>query len=272
MQRYFVVGGDRLLPSMRDVLCLAQRAFSIFNFQFSLPPSYCFIINHQRYVHSTWTIMLTFLILGISFGLSASVNPGPSLTLAISRALRDGARSGMLVTLAPLCTDAPIIAVATLLIGSLPPSVFGWLGIVGGSYIIWLGIRGVRDAWGRQIDLAALSTSRSANDDGSLRSLFQAMIINFLNPNPYLFWGTAGAPNLVKAWQQYGVAGASLFIFGFYLMLVGIRAGFALVIGRNRNVLSPQLYQRILLISGVLLAFLGCLLVRDGIVMLWGNK
>jgi threonine/homoserine/homoserine lactone efflux protein len=216
--------------------------------------------------------MLTFLILGISFGLSASVNPGPSLTLAISRALRDGARSGMLVTLAPLCTDAPIIAVATLLIGSLPPSVFGWLGIVGGSYIIWLGIRGIRDAWGRQIDLAALSTSRGANDDGSLRSLFQAMIINFLNPNPYLFWGTAGAPNLVKAWQQYGVAGASLFIFGFYLMLVGIRAGFALVIGRNRNVLSPQLYQRILLISGVLLAFLGCLLVRDGIVILWGNK
>ena len=93
--------------------------------------------------------MLTFLILGISFGLSASVNPGPSLTLAISRALRDGARAGMLVTLAPLCTDAPIIAVATLLIGSLPHSVFGWLGIVGGGYIIWLGIRGVRDAWGR---------------------------------------------------------------------------------------------------------------------------
>jgi hypothetical protein len=107
----------------------------------------------------------------------------------------------MLVTLAPLCTDAPIIAAATLLIGSLPHSVFGWLGIVGGGYIIWLGIRGVRDAWGRQIDLAALSTSRGATDDGSLRSLFQAMIINFLNPSPYLFWGTAGAPNLVKAFE-----------------------------------------------------------------------
>lgn len=216
--------------------------------------------------------MLTFLILGISFGLSASVNPGPSLTLAISRALRDGAKSGMLVTLAPLCTDAPIIVVATLLVGNLPSSLLGWLGVVGGGYIVWLGVRGVRDAWSRQIDLAGLSSSRGASDDGSLRSLFQAMIINFLNPNPYLFWGTAGAPNLVKAWQQHGIAGAGLFILGFYLMLVGVRAGFALVIGRNRASLSPQLYQRILLMSGVLLAFLGCLLVRDGIVMLWGNQ
>ncbi|MFM7679102.1 MAG: LysE family transporter [Roseiflexaceae bacterium] len=84
--------------------------------------------------------MLTFLVLGISFGLSASVNPGPSLTLAIARALRDGARAGVIVTLAPLCTDAPIIAVAALLVGSLPQSAFGWLGVAGGAYIVWLGI------------------------------------------------------------------------------------------------------------------------------------
>lgn len=216
--------------------------------------------------------MLAFLLLGISFGLSASVNPGPSLTLAISRALRDGARSGIIVTLAPLCTDAPIIIAAALLVGSLPLSAFGWLGIVGGTYIVWLGIKGMREAMGRQIDLAALSMSRGSRDDGSLRSLFHAMIINFLNPNPYLFWGTAGGPNLIKAWNQYGVAGAGVFIFGFYLMLVGVRATLALVIGRNRGVLSPQLYQRILVGSGALLVLLGALLIKDGMVMLGGNK
>ena len=215
--------------------------------------------------------MLAFLLLGISFGLSASVNPGPSLTLAISRALRDGARAGMIVTLAPLCTDAPIIAAAALLVGSLPHSAFGWLGVVGGAYIVWLGIKGVRDALGRQIDLAALSVSRGSSDDGSLRSLFQAMIINFLNPNPYLFWGTAGGPNLVKAWNQYGVAGAGMFIFGFYVMLVGVRAALALIIGRNRGIFSPQLYQRILVGSGALLVILGVLLIKDGIIMLGGN-
>lgn len=212
--------------------------------------------------------MLTFLVLGISFGLSASVNPGPSLTLAIARALRDGARAGVIVTLAPLCTDAPIITVAALLVGSLPHSAFGWLGVVGGAYIVWLGIKGMRDAIGRQIDLEAMSVRRGSSDDGSLRSLFQAMIINFLNPNPYLFWGTAGGPNLVKAWNQYGIAGASAFIAGFYLMLVGVRATLALLIGRNRGIFSPQLYQRILIGSGALLVILGALLIKDGIVML----
>ncbi|MFN5928396.1 MAG: LysE family translocator [Roseiflexaceae bacterium] len=214
--------------------------------------------------------MLAGLLVGLSFGLSASVNPGPSLTLAISRALRDGARAGVIVTLAPLCTDAPIIALAALLVGSLPYSAFGWLGVVGGAYIVWLGIKGVRDALGRQIDLAALSVSRGSTDDGSLRSLFQAMIINFLNPNPYLFWGTAGGPNLVKAWNQYGVGGAAAFVVGFYLMLVGVRATLALVIGRNRGIFSPQLYQRILVGSGALLIILGVLLIKDGIVMLGG--
>ncbi len=213
--------------------------------------------------------MLAFLLLGISFGLSASVNPGPSLTLGISRALRDGARAGMVVALAPLLTDAPIIAVATALVGSLPPTIFGWLGILGGAYIVSLGVRGWRDAWGRQIDLAELSAKRSNTDDGSWRSLFQAMIVNFLNPNPYLFWGTAGAPNLVKAYSQHGIVGGVAFIGGFYLMLVGVRMTIAYVIGRNRGAFSPKRYQQILLGSAALLVILGGLLIRDGIVSIW---
>ena len=210
--------------------------------------------------------MVVFLLLGISFGLSASVNPGPSLTLGISRALRDGPKAGMLVALAPLLTDAPIIAAATLLVGSLPHSVFGWLGVLGGGYIVSLGIRGWREASARQIDIAALSASRAKADDGSLKSLFQAMIVNFLNPNPYLFWGTAGGPNLVKAYAQHGLLGGAAFIGGFYLMLVGIRMLFAYLIGRNRNAFSPALYQRILQGSALLLVGLGGILVKDGVL------
>lgn len=215
--------------------------------------------------------MLGFLLLGISFGLSASVNPGPSLTLGISRALRDGPRAGMLVALAPLLTDAPIIAAAALLVGSLPHSIFGWLGVIGGGYIVSLGVRGWREARARQIDLAALSASRGANDDGSLKSLFQAMIVNFLNPNPYLFWGTAGGPNLVKAYAGYGILGGAAFIGGFYLMLVGVRMLFTFIIGSNRHAFSPQLYQRILMGSGLLLAVLGGLLIKDGLLTIWAG-
>lgn len=216
--------------------------------------------------------MWGFLLLGLSFGLQASINPGPSLTLAISRSLRNGPRAGMLVTIAPLLTDAPIIAVATLLVGNLPRTLFGWLGIIGGAYIIWLGIRGVRDAWSRTIDLATLSTSRNATDDGSITSLFSAMLINFLNPNPYLFWGTAGGPNLVKAWTAHGLPGAALFVLGFYVMLVGVRATLAFVIGRNRSAFSPSLYQSLLIGSGVLLCILGGVLMYDGMYTVWGNK
>ena len=89
--------------------------------------------------------MLAFLLLGISFGLSASVNPGPSLTLGISRSLRDGVRAGILVALAPLLTDAPIIAVATLLVGSLPPTILGGSAFLEGAILsLWGSVVGAR--------------------------------------------------------------------------------------------------------------------------------
>jgi hypothetical protein len=53
--------------------------------------------------------MTHFLGIGIIFGLSAGLAPGPLLMLVISDTLRHGIKAGVKVALAPVITDLPII-------------------------------------------------------------------------------------------------------------------------------------------------------------------
>jgi threonine/homoserine/homoserine lactone efflux protein len=56
---------------------------------------------------------------GIVLGLAAGFSPGPLTVLVISETLRHGLRAGVKVSLAPVLTDLPIIALAVLLLARL---------------------------------------------------------------------------------------------------------------------------------------------------------
>lgn len=71
--------------------------------------------------------MWAYLGLGLSMGLSAGISPGPLLALVITASLRSGLKGGLLVALAPLITDAPIIILSVVLANRLPRQPFaGW--------------------------------------------------------------------------------------------------------------------------------------------------
>ncbi|NCD26558.1 MAG: hypothetical protein EOL86_13335, partial [Deltaproteobacteria bacterium] len=59
---------------------------------------------------------------GLVLGLSAGLSPGPLLTLMLSETLRHGVRAGLLVAVAPLISDLPIIILVTGLYWLLPDS------------------------------------------------------------------------------------------------------------------------------------------------------
>ncbi|MBN1659758.1 MAG: LysE family translocator [Anaerolineae bacterium] len=190
--------------------------------------------------------MLTYLALGLSMGLSAGISPGPLLALVITASLRSGLAGGLRVALAPVVTDLPIVTLAVLLAGVLSPEALRWVGTVGALVVVWLGIETLRAA--RHADLPQLAAERADPQ----REMWRGVVVNLLNPHPYLFWGTIGAPTLVKGWRE-SPWHAAAFVLAFYALLLGSKVVVAWVVSRQAGALSLAWYRRVLAVCGVLL-------------------
>jgi threonine/homoserine/homoserine lactone efflux protein len=193
------------------------------------------------------------LLLGLTLGLSAGLSPGPLMTLVITTALRDGFWHGLRVAAAPFVTDLPIILLSVFVLGLLPSWTLAVVGVVGGGYVVYLGWETIQSA--RQASELALYGASAPNASGR-GSLLRGAAVNALNPHPYLFWATVGGPTLLAAFNQSLLHGA-LFLFGFYVTLIGSKVAVAALVHSQSRRFSPVWYQRILVLLGLLLIGLG---------------
>ena len=138
--------------------------------------------------------METVLITGVVLGLSAGLSPGPILTLVIVQTLKHGISEGIKVSLAPFVTDTPIIIVSLFVLSrmsNLKP-VLGVITVFGGIYLFYLGYESIR--------FKGVELARQEVDPQSFK---KGIMVNFLNPNPYLFWISIGGPLVIKASQRH---------------------------------------------------------------------
>ncbi len=193
------------------------------------------------------------------FGLSAGLTPGPLLALVISETLARGRSAGLAVAASPLLTDGPIIALAIFLLGRVENSepALGVVSLAGGALLISYGIAGLR---GAPVDLDGAGANTSV-----WRSLTKGAAANLLNPGPYLFWLTIGAPMLLKA-AKYGWLVAAAFLVVFYLGLVGSKALLAVFVARSRNVLRGRTYLWANRTLAVVLLVYAAFFIRDGLL------
>jgi threonine/homoserine/homoserine lactone efflux protein len=188
---------------------------------------------------------VSFLLTGAAFGASAGLAPGPLQALVISETLRYSLKEGIKTSLAPLLTDLPIILASVGVLAKLSgfDAVMGGVSVCGAFFLAYL-------AYG------ALKGAHHPGDPASDRpqSLRKAVIANFLNPHPYLFWCFVGAPTLLAA-QRSGTLGVLAFMAGFYLVLVGTFGLIAAAAEKARRWIRGRVYrwsQRFL--AGVLFA------------------
>jgi threonine/homoserine/homoserine lactone efflux protein len=198
--------------------------------------------------------MWAYFGLGLGMGLSAGISPGPLLALVVTASLRNGLKGGLWVAISPFITDAPIIALTVFLIDRLPQQALHWVGTVGGLVVIWLGVEIFRSVRGVNLP------GDESGDGNPRRELWRGAAVNILNPHPYLFWATVGAPALVGGWR-ISAWHALAFLTSFYALLVGSKIGVAWLVSRKSGGLSLTWYRRVLLGCGVLLLAMGGLLI-----------
>jgi threonine/homoserine/homoserine lactone efflux protein len=199
--------------------------------------------------------MLEFLSAGMLLGLAAGFSPGPLLVLVISETLRHNIRAGIKVSIAPLITDIPIILISLLILNRLAgfKPVLGCISMLGGLFIFYLGYESMKTI-GMELNLSSVNSS----------SFRKGVITNALNPHPYIFYMTVGAPIIFKSIQQNFLATVA-FVGSFLLLLVSAKVILALVVERSRTFLQGPVYIWVMRTLGALLLFFSFILFRDGL-------
>jgi threonine/homoserine/homoserine lactone efflux protein len=204
--------------------------------------------------------MNSLLMSGMLLGLSAGLSPGPMLTLVVSQTLRHGVQEGVKVAFAPLLTDTPIVIACLLFLSffsDIKPAL-GVISIFGGIYLFYLGLSSLR------------VKTENIDEDVDPKSLKKGLMVNFMNPSPYMFWVSIGGPLVLKA-SSISLTSAAAFIIPFYVLLVGSKIVVAMISGRSRNLLSSRYYRIIIRTLGLVLMGFGVLFLRDGFKYLLGG-
>jgi threonine/homoserine/homoserine lactone efflux protein len=199
--------------------------------------------------------VLTALTAAIILGLSGGLLPGPLLTAVLTQTLRHGAREGIKIAFAPLFTDAPIIVLLVLFLGRVAHlrTLVAAIGILGALYLLMM----ARESWTSRPPDPTVATS-------SPRSLVRGALVNFMNPNVYIFWLTVGVPTLTKAWAATPLA-AVTFIVVFFVCLIGSKIAIVLVVARSRERLAGRWYRVSMRVLAVMLVVYAALMVRDAV-------
>ncbi|MBD3289818.1 LysE family translocator, partial [candidate division KSB1 bacterium] len=103
--------------------------------------------------------------------------------------------------------------------------------------------------------------------DVKSHSLRKGIIVNFLNPSPYLFWFSVGAPTIVRA-ADVGNLAIALFIVAMYLCLVGSKIIIAILVGKSKSVLKSRYYIWLIRGLGLALFVFAFIFFKSGIQLL----
>ena len=192
------------------------------------------------------------------FGLSSGLAPGPLLVLLITQTLRHNTREGIKVAAAPLITDLPIVLLSLFVLIQLEHfnRALALISMAGGLYVLYLSYGCFRT---KPFTLGEMKTDP--------RSLKKGVLVNFLNPNPYLFWLTFGGPFILKL-REAGRLAPFAFFFSFYLSLIGSTVFLALIAGKSRTLLNSRAYLFVMRALALSLALFAFLLIKDTIRLL----
>ncbi len=208
--------------------------------------------------------MLPYVIQGIVYGFAAATQPGPFQAYLILQTLKQGWRKTLPMVLAPLLSDGPILALVLLVLATVPGWLVQILEIAGGMFVIYLALQAWR-SWRSHDSIP----DGAATMPSSGRTVFQAALVNLLNPSPYLFWSLVTGPILLTGWRQAPVNGISM-LAAFYLTMVAACAAVILLFGMTRR-LGFGTTRIMQLLSTLALATFGLYHIGAGI-WAWCNR
>ena len=191
--------------------------------------------------------MLIYFLQGATLSVSAALMPGPFQAFLLSQSLTHGWRRTLPAAFAPLVTDGPIIALVLFVLTQTPQWFLDLLRVAGGIFILYL-------AKGALSGLKGSGPVIGAVADAGRRTFLSAILMNFLNPNPYIFWSVVSGPIVLSGWRRspgFGIA----FLVGFYGAFVCCLMALIILFGTAGSISDKVNRALIFVAAAALLAF-----------------
>lgn len=120
--------------------------------------------------------------------LLAAASPGPDFALVSKQALTAGRKAGLFTSLGISLGLSVHIVYSTLGLAAIIAHSAGWMTgirLIGGAYLIFLGIKGMR-AKARQMPLELLASCR--REEGMVKNVLQGFLCNAFNPKAPIYF------------------------------------------------------------------------------------
>lgn len=187
---------------------------------------------------------------GLVIGFSIAAPVGPIGMLCIQRTLAEGRLSGFLSGLGAATADAFYGAVAAFGLTFLEKFLINqqtWLRLIGGVFLIWLGIRTILGK--------ATRKTADINRTNPFSAYFSTVLLTLTNPMTIITFTAIFASINLDTGGKYGSAG--LLVFGVFLGSAAWWLSLSLGIGLLRNRSNDQIIVWINRLAGIIIIVFG---------------
>lgn len=200
-------------------------------------------------------MILGLISKGFTLGCSAGISPGPLTLLVVSQTLRYGFREGAKVSLAPVFTDIPIIALVYILFSNLSSMnvIVGAISILGGLFLLMM----AKENW------TSMPSPLDLNTKTDPQSFRKGMIANFLNPSPYLFWLSIGGPIMFGS-ESTTFTDKIAFVASLFVGMILIKLLIASAVKKSTRNFNGAFYKGSIRASSVVFILFSIKFLTDG--------
>lgn len=223
-------------------------------------------------------------------GFTGALMPGPLTTLAVRETMRRGFWAGPLLAAGHSLLELPLVIGLALGLSRFldNDSVKGGIGIIGGIFLLWMGVHilealpkeapalapsqtngpgaAAYDGW-RQRWMRSLATPNQPWTAAALVLGAAAVLVSLSNPGFTAWWATAGTL-LVRQGLDHGAAGVASIYAGHILSDIVWLSLLGLLLAGGRRLMSGFVYRGVLAFCALFLLALGAYFMASGLFLL----
>ncbi len=179
--------------------------------------------------------------------------PGPLLTVTIGETVKKGPKSALLLIVGHSILELLLVIGFTFGLSTLlnDLSVIRTIGILGGSFLLWMGYGMVMDIYRGRVSLSL----EAGQGQAKFGPVMQGIATSVSNPYWTLWWATIGA-KLVLDSLKHGWPGLTSFYVGHILGDFFWYGAVAYIIVTGKRFVTDRIYRGILLVCGLFLVAL----------------